>query len=169
MAYHKVREKRFSLGAFDPDYLRGQPVALLRRNGRIVAFANLLLTELRDEVSIDLMRFVPDAPNGVMEVLLTRLMLHYKDAGHATFNLGMAPLSGLSASEAAPVWHRVGRAVFEHGERYYNFAGLRAFKSKFRPDWRPRYLAVSGGLNPMLALTDITVLIGGGLKGVIGK
>lgn len=169
MAYHKVREKRFSLGAFDPDYLQGQPVALLRRGGRIVAFANLLLTELRDEVSIDLMRFVPDAPNGVMEVLLTRLLLHYKDAGHATFNLGMAPLSGLSASEAAPVWHRVGRAVFEHGERYYNFAGLRAFKSKFRPEWRPRYLAVGGGINPMLALTDITVLIGGGLKGVIGK
>jgi phosphatidylglycerol lysyltransferase len=169
MAHHQVREKRFSLGAFDPDYLRGQSVALLKRGGRIIAFANVLLTELRDEVSIDLMRFVPDAPNGVMEVLLTRLMLDYKDKGYVWFNLGMAPLSGLSASEAAPVWHRVGRAVFEHGERYYNFAGLRAFKAKFRPEWRPRYLAVGGGINPMLALADITVLIGGGLRGVIGK
>ena len=115
------------------------------------------------------MRFVPDAPNGVMEVLLTHLMLHFRAAGYARFNLGMAPLSGLSASGAAPVWHRVGRAVFEHGERYYNFAGLRAFKAKFRPDWQPRYLAVSGGINPMLALTDITILISGGLKGVIGR
>jgi len=169
MAHHKVREKRFSLGAFDPDYLHGQPVAVLTRDGRIVAFANLLLTGLKEEASIDLMRFVPEAPNGVMEVLLTRLMLHFKAEGYAAFNLGMAPLSGLSASAAAPVWHRVGRAVFEHGERFYNFAGLRAFKAKFRPEWQPRYLAVGGGINPMLALTDIAVLIGGGLKGVIGK
>lgn len=169
VAHHKVREKRFSLGAFDPAYLRGQPVAVLTQDGRIVAFANLLLTGLRDEASIDLMRFVPEITGGVMEVLLTRLMLHFKAAGYASFNLGMAPLSGLSASEAAPVWHRVGRAVFERGERFYNFSGLRAFKAKFRPEWQPRYLAVGGGINPMLALTDITVLIGGGLKGVIGK
>lgn len=169
MAHHKVREKRFSLGAFNPDYLRGQPVAVLTREGRIVAFANLLLTGLKDEASIDLMRFVPEAPNGVMEVLLTRLMLHFRAAGYASFNLGMAPLSGLSASAAAPVWHRVGRAVFAHGERFYNFAGLRAFKAKFRPEWQPRYLAVGGGINPMLALTDIAVLIGGGLRGVMGK
>ena len=113
LAHHKVREKRFSLGAFDPDYLRGQPVAVLRQDDRIIAFSNLLLTGLQDEASIDLMRFVPDAPNGVMEVLLTHLMLHFLAAGYARFNLGMAPLSGLSASGAAPVWHRVGRAV-EH-------------------------------------------------------
>lgn len=169
MAHHKVREKRFSLGAFDPAYLDGQAVAILTRDGRIIAFANLLLTDLKDEASIDLMRFIPEAPNGVMEVLLTRLMLHFKAEGYAAFNLGMAPLSGLSASAAAPIWHRVGRAVFEHGERFYNFAGLRAFKAKFRPDWEPRYLAVGGGINPMLALTDIAMLIGGGLKGVIGK
>jgi len=169
LAHHKVREKRFSLGAFDPDYLRGQPVAVLRQDDRIIAFSNLLLTGLQDEASIDLMRFVPDAPNGVMEVLFTHLMLHFRDAGYSRFNLGMAPLSGLSASGAAPVWHRVGRAVFEHGERYYNFSGLRAFKAKFRPDWQPRYLAVSGGINPMLALTDTTILISGGLKGVIGR
>ena len=74
-----------------------------------------------------------------------------------------------SSSAAAPIWHRVGRTVFEHGERFYNFSGLRAFKAKFLPEWQPRYLAVAGGINPMLALADITVLISGGLKGVIGK
>lgn len=169
LAHHEVREKRFSLGAFEPAYVCANPVAVMRRQGRILAFASLLLTDLKDEASIDLMRFLPDAPNGVMEALLLRLMLHFQAGGYAYFNLGMAPLSGLSASEAAPVWHRVGRAVFEHGERYYNFSGLRAFKAKFLPEWQPRYLAVGGGINPMLALTDITILISGGLKGVIGK
>ncbi|NMG36140.1 bifunctional lysylphosphatidylglycerol flippase/synthetase MprF [Azoarcus sp. TTM-91] len=169
MGHHQVREKRFSLGAFEPDYVCSQPVAVLKQAGHIVAFATLLTTELKEEASIDLMRFLPGAPNGVMDVLLLRLILHFQGEGYAWFTLGMAPLSGLSGSEAAPVWHRVGRAVFEHGERFYNFSGLRAFKAKFQPEWQPRYLAVSGGINPMLALADITVLISGGLKGVIGK
>ena len=30
----------------------------------------------------------------------------------------------------------------------YNFKGLRGFKSKLQPDWRPRYLAVAGGSQP---------------------
>lgn len=169
MAHHNVREKRFSLGAFDPAYVRAQPVAVLRREGRIIAFATLMLTNLKEEASIDLMRFLPDAPNGVMEVLLLKLILHFQAEGYGWFTLGMAPLSGLSDSEAAPMWHLVGRAVFDHGEWFYNFSGLRTFKAKFLPEWQPRYLAVAGGINPMLALADVTVLISGGLKGVIGK
>jgi phosphatidylglycerol lysyltransferase len=30
-------------------------------------------------------------------------------------------------------------------------------------------MAVSGGMSPALALADVTVLISGGLKGVVGK
>ncbi len=172
LAAHNVREKRFSLGAFLPDYLIRQPVAVLRlhdENGPVVAFASLLTTGQKAEASIDLMRFSGQAPAGCMEYLLLRLIQGFKDQGYSWFNLGMAPLSGLSESEAAPVWHRVGRAVFDHGEHFYNFAGLRQFKAKFSPQWQPRYLAVSGGLNPMLALADVTVLISGGIRGVVGK
>ena len=81
----------------------------------------------------------------------------------------MAPLSGMARREAAPVWDRVGNTLFEHGERFYNFKGLRAFKSKFHPRWEPRYLAVSNGAGAALALMDVTFLIGGGVKGVIAK
>lgn len=169
MAQHNVREKRFSLGAFVPEYVALQPVAVLRDGERIVAFATLMRTDLQEEAGLDLMRFSPEAPASVMEVLLLRLILHLRAEGYAWLALGMAPLAGLSASAAAPIWDRVGRAVFEHGEWFYNFSGLRAFKAKFSPEWRPRYLAVGGGINPMLALADVTVLIGGGLKGVIGK
>ncbi|THK39819.1 bifunctional lysylphosphatidylglycerol flippase/synthetase MprF [Ensifer sp. MPMI2T] len=169
LAHHSAREKGFSLGAFDPQYLAAQPIAVLKCAGHIVAFANILTTATKEEGSIDLMRFSPDAPKGSMDFLFVQLMECLKAQGYRRFNLGMAPLSGMSSREIAPVWDRAGRAFFEHGERFYNFKGLRAFKSKFHPHWRPRYLVASGGLNPILALMDATFLIGGGLKGVIRK
>jgi len=169
MTYHNVREKRFSLGAFDPDYLYQTPIGILCQEGRIVAFASLLLTDHKVEASVDLMRFLPGSVHGVMETLLVHVILHFQSQGYEWFRMGMAPLSGLSDSAAAPIWHRVGRMVFDHGEWFYNFSGLRTFKAKFYPQWQPRYLVVSGGISPMLALADITVLISGGLKGVIGK
>ncbi|MCM2293545.1 bifunctional lysylphosphatidylglycerol flippase/synthetase MprF [Allorhizobium sp. BGMRC 0089] len=169
LAQHKTREKGFSLGAFTDDYIVSQPVIVLRREGRIVAFANIMVTDTMAEASIDLMRFAPDAPKGSMDYLFVSLLTALRSEGHRHFNLGMAPLSGLSRREIAPVWDRIANTFYEHGERYYNFKGLRAFKAKFHPEWQPRYLAVSGGLNPVIALLDATLLIGGGLKGVVKK
>jgi phosphatidylglycerol lysyltransferase len=169
LEHHNAKEKGFSLGAFDSDYVSSQPVGILKKDGRIVAFANILVTESRQEGTIDLMRFSPDAPKGSMDFLFVQIMEYLRGQGFTHFNLGMAPLSGMSKREAAPVWDRIGSTVFEHGERFYNFKGLRAFKSKFHPHWQPRYLAVSGGGNPMIALMDATFLIGGGLKGVVRK
>lgn len=168
LAEHKAREKRFSLGAFDRAYVSAQPAAIVRRDGRILAFATVMTTALKQEATVDLMRFAPDAPAATMEFLFVNLLLALKAEGYRHFDLGMAPLSGLSESPAAPFWHRVARSVFEHGERFYNFNGLRAFKAKFQPEWQPRYLAVTGS-SPALALADVAVLIGGGLKGVVGK
>jgi phosphatidylglycerol lysyltransferase len=169
LADHNAKEKGFSLGAFEPDYILAQPVGILKLEGKIVAFANILITGAKDEGTIDLMRFSPDAPKGSMDFLFVQIMEYLRNEGFSHFNLGMAPLSGMSKREAAPVWDRIGSTVFEHGERFYNFKGLRAFKSKFHPQWHPRYLAVSGGGNPMIALMDATLLIGGGLKGVVRK
>lgn len=165
----KAREKTFSLGAFEPDYVASQPVAVLRREGRIFAFATLMISGDHREAAIDLMRFTPKSPNGTMELLFTRVLLHFKAAGFRDFSLGMAPLAGLSDSPMAPLWHKLGRAAFEHGNAFYNFHGLRAFKTKFDPVWRQRYMAVAGGLNPLLALADVTFVISGGLKGAVSK
>ena len=49
----------------------------------------------KEELSIDLMRYVEEAPSGVMEYLFTELMLWGRKEGYRWFNLGMAPLSGL--------------------------------------------------------------------------
>ncbi|MDE1156696.1 MAG: bifunctional lysylphosphatidylglycerol flippase/synthetase MprF [Neorhizobium sp.] len=165
---HNTREKTFSLGAFREDYVAAQPVAILRKDGRVVAFATLAITDTKQEATIDLMRFAPDAPKGSMDFLFVRIMEYLRDAGYSEFNLGMAPLSGMSQREVAPVWDRLGSVVFEHGERFYNFKGLKAFKSKFQPRWEPRYLAAAT-VGPAIAMMDATLLIGGGLRGVVGK
>jgi len=164
-----TREKRFSLGCFDRAYLSRAPVAVVRRHGRIVAFANVWAPEAREEYSLDLMRYDDDAPAGVMEFLFTELLLWGQKQGYAWFSLGMAPLSGFEHHRLAPLWNRLGALLFRHGENLYNFRGLRAFKEKFDPVWEPRYLASPGGLTLPLVLTQISSLIAGGVTGVIGK
>ena len=157
------------MGAFVDAYVGRQTVALVRQHGCLVAFATVLDTDTRSEASIDLMRHVSPMPYGTMDFLFVRLMLHFAQAGHARFGLGMAPLSGMASGPLAPYWHRAGRLLFAHGEEFYNFRGLRAFKEKFEPQWEPRYLATPGGVAPLLVLADIAALIAGGLKGVIAK
>lgn len=169
LAEKKTREKRFSLGFFNEPYLKENPVAVVEKQGEIVAFANLWLTGTKDDVSIDLMRYSKKAPNGVMEYLFTNIILWGKTEGFGWFDLGMAPFSGLDVKKFGKLWNRVGSFLYDHGETIYNFQGLRQFKEKFDPVWVPKYLAVPGGFSLPLILRDVSALISGGLKGVITK
>ncbi|MDQ0455180.1 phosphatidylglycerol lysyltransferase domain-containing protein [Rhizobium paknamense] len=166
LAHHQAAEKGFSLGTFRRDYVASHPVAIIRQEGRIVAFANILTTDTRKEAFIDLMRHRPGTHRGMMDLLFVKIMLHLKAEGFARLNLGMAPLSGLSDRPSAPLWHHLGRFVFENGERFYNFKGVQAFKAKFDPDWQPRYLAVSDRKALLPVLADTALLIGGGVRGL---
>jgi phosphatidylglycerol lysyltransferase len=161
---HSGVEKGFSLGFFDEDYLTRFDCALVRFEGRIVAFANIW-TAAREEASVDLMRFAPDAPRGVMDFLFVELLRWASGQGFAWFNLGMAPLSGLSRHRLAPLWHKLGGMLFRTTLGDYNFEGLRSFKEKFAPEWRPRYLACPPGLSAARALLDVTRLIARGPAG----
>jgi phosphatidylglycerol lysyltransferase len=169
LAAQHTQEKAFSLGAFRESYILCNPVALIRQSGTLVAFATLLTTATRREASIDLMRHTPNAPAGSMDFLLVRLIQYFQSLGFQYFDLGMAPLAGMTRHELAPRWHRWGRIAFERGGHFYNFRGLRAFKQKFDPVWEPRYLVTHGGIAPLFVLADIAALISGGFRGVIGK
>jgi phosphatidylglycerol lysyltransferase len=163
------REKGFSLGFFNNDYLMNFPVAVVRVQNEIVAFANLWTGAERHELSIDLMRYNRQAPDGIMEFLFINLMLWGQEQGYQFFSLGMAPLSGLENRPFAPLWNRIGAIIFRQGDHFYNFEGLRHYKEKFAPIWEPRYLACPGGLALPRILTNTTTLISGGIKGVLGK
>ena len=169
LASKSTGEKRFSMGAFTPAYLRQFPLAVVRSQGEPAAFANLWTTDTRAELSVDLMRFDPDAPRSAMDYLFIELMLWGRAQGYRWFNLGMAPLSGLEAHPLAPAWHRVGNFIFRHGEHFYNFEGLRRYKAKFDPRWEARYLVARGGIALPRVLIDVSVLIAGGMKELFAR
>jgi phosphatidylglycerol lysyltransferase len=169
LADKNTREKRFSLGWFAPDYLARTPVAVVRQEDRIIAFANLWAPDPRHELSVDLMRYATDAPSGVMDFLFIEILRWGHAQGYQWCDLGMAPLSGFESHRLAPLWSRMGAIVYAHGEQFYNFQGLRSFKEKFDPVWEPRYLAAPGGLALAGVLTDVAALISGGMTGIVVK
>ncbi|WP_404371707.1 bifunctional lysylphosphatidylglycerol flippase/synthetase MprF [Corallococcus coralloides] len=169
LAEKHTREKGFSLGWFSPRYLEQGPVALVRKSGVLMGFANVWAPDTKEELSVDLMRYQPGSPHGAMDFLFTSLMLWGRQQGFQRFNLGMAPFSGFEARALAPMWNRLGALLFRHGEHFYNFQGLRQYKEKFRPDWAPRYLASPGGLALPGVLAGVASLVSRGLGGVVAR
>lgn len=98
-----------------------------------------------------------------MEFLFIELMLWGHQQEYQWFSLGMAPLSGVDSHRLGPAWNRVSNLVYRHGEHFYNFQGLRAYKEKFHPVWFPKYLASPGGLATPQVLANVSTLISGGL------
>ncbi|MFA6280720.1 MAG: bifunctional lysylphosphatidylglycerol flippase/synthetase MprF [Bdellovibrionales bacterium] len=164
----KTREKTFSLGAYRASYIEQFPVAVVRYQGRIVAFANVWALDEKQELSVDLMRHAVDAPQGTMDFLFGSMLVWGKEQGYAYFNLGMAPMVGFLSHRLAPLWTRWGAFIYTHGESFYNFKGLYSFKNKYHPVWRPRYLAFAGG-SVLSLLLEVAILIAGGIKGLFRK
>ena len=154
-------EKRFSLGSFENAYLAHFDIAVLRKEGKIVAFANMWRGADRQEIAVDLMRHLPDASSVVMDGLFANLLMAAKAEGYRWFNLGAAPLSGLSDSHLASRWNRIGSFIYRRGAEFYRFDGLRAFKDKFGPKWTPYYLICPPGLATPRSLIDATNLVSG--------
>ncbi|MGB5559696.1 MAG: phosphatidylglycerol lysyltransferase domain-containing protein, partial [Paracoccaceae bacterium] len=168
LASKQGEEKGFALGAFEEGYVSNFDHAVLRNAaGDIVAFANLFQGANKHELSLDLMRYDPDGPNFAMDALFAELMLWGAAQGFQWFSLGAAPFSGIENRQLASIWNRIGGFVYEHGEQFYHFEGLRSFKQKFNPVWTPNYLASPGGLAAPRILYEVNVLISGGVAGLL--
>ena len=147
------------------DYLAGEgyavvgPIAVVRSGRRVVAFANLWAGAEGAELSADLMRYSPDAPPGIMDYLLSEILLWGKARGYRVCDLGMAPLAGLETGGDVPAWNRLAGVMFRRTHRFYNFEGVRKYKEKFNPVWEGRYVAVPTGMHPTVALADVARLV----------
>lgn len=158
-------EKGFTVGYFDERYLSASPVALVWREGRVVAFANLWTAAGREEIATDLVRFSAEAPEGVLDFLFEQLLLWGRREGYRWFNLGLTPSPEMEEGALAPTWSRLGSLLFRHGEHFENVRALRAYLERFHPVWEPRYLASQGGMALPFVLADVAALVARGPKG----
>lgn len=158
------REYSFIMGYFDDSYLRGCQVAVLVRNGRAAAYANLIPQYARQDnqgqgaekpaawASIDHMRFVPGMSNVAMHFLLRETIMQCHEAGVRHFNLGLVPLSKLDEQLGKNATERILSALKTLSKRYYSSDGLEQFKGKFAPHWQARYIAYQAPPTRLLSI-----------------
>jgi len=162
LANMKGTEKRFSLGWFDDEYIQGSDVMVVRTpHGAIVAFANVVSEFNANEVTIDLMRHRPEAPNGVMDFLFVRLFEWAREQGFESFNMGLSPLAGLGEDPEHGLTEKLLALVYEHGNALYGFRGLHDYKEKFHPVWEPRFLVYPDAASLPSVLTAAVVVNSG--------
>lgn len=81
------------------------------------------------------------APNGTVELMIDMAMRTLAADGYDYATLGLAPLSKRAIIKPFqnPLWLRFVLAwMRKHGQRFYNFDGLDAFKAKLQPErWEP--------------------------------
>ncbi|TXH34962.1 MAG: bifunctional lysylphosphatidylglycerol flippase/synthetase MprF [Rhodospirillaceae bacterium] len=156
----EAKERHATLGFFSRDYIARCPVAVLRLDGRIVAFANLWCGG-DEECSVDLLRYAPAVPASAMPTLLIEVMSWAKERGYRWFDLGMAPLPVQPDHHLSPLWGRLDRHAVHHGYNLPDWQALRDFKQSFSPVWETAYLAYPMRKLPA-TLIDIAALITGG-------
>lgn len=169
LRHQRGREKGFSLGAFERDYVSRFPIAVAKVNGAVVAFATLWSSATRRELEVDLMRSRSGAPPGTMHALLVDLIQWARDEGCDSVSLGMSPLAGVNPLGEGGRLQALRRSLTRFGGQFYNFEGLREFKQSFDPEWEPRYLATSPGIARSLVLAHLAALTSGGIAGMFRK
>lgn len=163
------KERGFSVGHFDEKYLANFPIAVVKKDEELVAFSNILRGAEQYELAIDLLRYGPDLPDGIINYMLVETMLWGKQEGYEWFNLGMAPLSGMDEHDFSPGWNRLADFIYTYGENFYGFKTVRTYKSQFNPCWEPRFLVCPGGWGLPRVLSSLTNVVSGGFASLVSK
>ena len=156
------REKGYSLGFFNEDYLNKAEIAILKDNAsQNIAFTSLMpVYDDNKSISVDLMRFKPDSPSGTMDFIFLSLFEWAKEEGYKNFNLGMAPLSKVGLSKFSFLSEKIAAQIYLHGHFFYHFQGLRKFKEKYAGSWESKYLAYRRKTSLTFTMAQVTLLIG---------
>lgn len=163
------KERGFSVGYFDEAYLSNFPIAVVKKDGAFLAFSNILQTANNYELANDLLRYRPDAPEGIINYMLIHTMLWGQKEGFHWFNLGMAPLSGMDEHDFSSGWNKLANFVYTYGENFYGFKTVRAYKNQFNPVWEPKFLVCPGGWALPKVLSNLTNVVSGGFSSLMSK
>lgn len=155
------KEKGFSLGWFNPTYLKALPIAIVTDGeGNTVAFCNIMpVYDNGKMVSVDLMRYSSKAPNAVMDYMFMKLFEWYKNENYEKFNLGMAPLANVGLSKYSFLTEKIAYQIYLYGHAVYHFKGLKMFKEKYADHWEPKYLAIRKKASLPITMAQVSLLI----------
>lgn len=148
------RERRFTLGKFDPEYVQSTTVyAVFDPRNEIAAFLNLVPSYGPETATVDLMRRRAFTVNGLMDYLFALTFLDLKDHGVQRFSLGMAPIAGFDKRAKPTMEERAVRWAMLNLPFLFRADSLRRFKAKYADQWEPRYDVYRGRFDlPRLAL-----------------
>ncbi len=131
--------------------LADRRIFIAKRGEEVVGFLNLSPVPLRHGWLVEQFVRGHHAPNGTVELMLHTAAEQLAEDGFEYLTLGLSPLilppyfppqaGGQKAGEAPSALIRfLLRWARAHGKRFYDFAGLEFFKSKFEPErWEPIY------------------------------
>lgn len=115
--------------------------------------------------TLDLMRRAPDAPPGVIELLLVRTIERFRSCGAHIVSLGIVAMAD-TRQEMTPSQRQLASFVTDRLHLLESRRSLFNFKQKFHPRWESRYVVTSS----ILALPKIALAVlrlrnysGGGL------
>jgi len=104
--------------------------------------------------TLDLMRRVPDAPPGVIELLLVRAIERFRSCGAQIISLGMVAMAD-TRREMTPSQRQLASFVTDRLHLLESRRTLFNFKQKFCPRWESRYIVT----NTTLALPKIALAV----------
>jgi phosphatidylglycerol lysyltransferase len=138
--------KGLTMGRFDDLYVGHQKVFLAYQGARLVGFVSFHATS--HEWCLDLMRVLPEAPDGTMHLLVQTAIEAAAEAEVDCLSLAAAP----ALPEGRSRLERLLRTKhFKHG----GGAGLRQFKACFAPRWQPLFMAAPGPMQLCVATVDM--------------
>ena len=139
----KVGEIGFNLGIFSVEDLADKRTMLaITDAGYVWAFLTWVPYRGGRGVNLDAMRRRDAAPFGVMDLLIARSALQFKQEGLEEVSLAVAPLANVDVEEGRALsgYDRAVKLLFDHFSAVYGYRSLFQFKKKFGPRWASRYL-----------------------------
>ncbi|MCM3568873.1 bifunctional lysylphosphatidylglycerol flippase/synthetase MprF [Neobacillus mesonae] len=154
------KEKGFSLGFFDENYLSKAPIAIIRnKNLEILGFVSIMYVYDQQTISMDLIRFRKNAPRDTIDFLLLSVMDWAKHKGYKCFHIGMAPLENVSLTKFSFLSEKIAAQIFLHGHLIYYFQGLKHFKDKYTTFWKAKYMAYRKKSSLPFIMAQISLMI----------
>ncbi|MHB8766603.1 MAG: phosphatidylglycerol lysyltransferase domain-containing protein, partial [Deferrisomatales bacterium] len=163
-AGRRAAETGFVRGSFREPYLARLPWAVVRREGRVAAFAALWAGPGGGELSADLARAVPGGRPELLSYLVAAISDWGRRTGYRWYDLGTVPLDGAGAT--ATLAGRLAAAARGHGTAFAGAQDLRVWAEGFSPVWEPRYLVLPGGFPMPRVLQDLAALVRAGPRAV---